>query len=154
MQYTPDIPRLHLAVMRRGPLERLLTGEKRIESRLSRHRIVPHGRVSEGDRIFFKEGGGPVRATALVTSAHTFRLEGESDVEKLRALYDRWIRGDDAFWSEKRTARWATLMALGDVSPLPPLPVPKTDRRPWVVFEEKDGERDPILSLLLSLTPK
>lgn len=133
-------PRIHLAVMNRDPLLKLLSGEKRIESRFSLKRCVPHGRVSEGERIFFKEASGPVRATAVVCSVFTTSLASPAELESIRAIYGRWIQADDAFWSSKSGARWATLMGLGDLLPLTPFPVAKRDPRPWVVLEPDEGD--------------
>lgn len=121
--------------MKREPLRRILIGEKRIESRFSLHRILPHGRVAEGDRIFFKESAGPVRATAVASAVATWYLPGPEEVNRLRELYNRWIRADDRFWEEKLRARWATLIVLHDILPLTPIHLSKRDRRPWVTFD-------------------
>jgi ASC-1-like (ASCH) protein len=126
----------HLAVMQREPLRKLLAGRKRIESRLTRNRVVPHGCVSPGDRIFFKEIGGPVRATALAESVATWKLSGLHDVTSLRSLYNSLIEAEDGFWTAKQSARWATLILLKEVRPVIPFQFPKRDRRPWIVLSE------------------
>jgi hypothetical protein len=131
----------HLAVMQREPLRRLLAGEKRIESRLSKVHCAPHDCVEPGDRIFFKAVGGPVRATALAASVATWRLSGPDQVASLRSLYNSLIVADNSFWAVKRDARWATLIVLKEVCRIVPLHVPKRDRRPWMVLSEEPSYR-------------
>ena len=63
---TPSTPRTHVALVRPEYAEAILNGRKRVESRLSRMRCEPFGRVAPGDRVFFKETGGPFRACARI----------------------------------------------------------------------------------------
>jgi hypothetical protein len=121
--------------MKPGPLRKLLSGEKTIESRFSRICGLPHGRVSPGDRIFFKESGGPVRCFGTALAAATWRLEGPDDLNALRLLYNRWIRAEDDYWESKRDARWATLIRFETIVPVEPTPFPKNDRRPWLTLD-------------------
>jgi hypothetical protein len=121
--------------MKPGPLRRLLSGEKRIESRFSKVRCLPHGWVKPGDRIFFKRSGGPILACATVEAACTWELRGPEEVAALRDLYNRWIRADSAYWEEKQNAKWVTLIGLRDVRLLPALPFLKRDRQPWTILD-------------------
>lgn len=50
--------RLHLAVMAEPYLTRILQGEKTLESRLSRNRIPPYGRLDVGDVVLMKKPAG------------------------------------------------------------------------------------------------
>ncbi|MBW3621876.1 MAG: hypothetical protein KY468_00525 [Armatimonadetes bacterium] len=134
MRESPILSRLHLAVMKPGPLRRLISGEKRIESRFSLRKSVPHGQVSAGDGIFFKESAGPVRAFGIAGAVATGEGMSPEDVQWIRALYNRWIVAEDEFWNAKRMARWATLISLQQVRPLPPLNIPKRNRCPWIVL--------------------
>lgn len=123
--------------MRREPLLRLLSGQKRIESRFSRVHGLPHDRVETGDRIFFKEAAGPVRATARANAVSTWRLSDPQEVESLRSLYNRLILADNDYWTRKRDARWATLIVLNEIYAVAPFDFPKRDRRPWMVLSEE-----------------
>ncbi len=133
------MPTVHLAVMKPGPLRRLLAGEKRIEARFSKVRCAPHGRVREGDRIVFKESGGPVRAMARAAAVATWHLDGPEAVEEIRRLYQQWIVADAEYWEAKRSARWATLIVLEAVEAVSPFAVEKRDRQPWVVNWRNPG---------------
>jgi hypothetical protein len=126
----------HLAIMKPEPLRKLLSGEKRIESRFSRVKCPPHGRVRRGDRIHFKESGGPVRCVVAVAETATFRLNGPEDVESLRRIYGRWILANDAYWEAKRESRWATLICLEPIRRHAPYLIEKRDRRPWILLDD------------------
>ena len=45
---SPD-PNAHVVLLGRAYLDMVLAGHKRLEARLSSHRIVPFGRVATGD---------------------------------------------------------------------------------------------------------
>ena len=56
----------HVAVMnpKLGLIEKILSGEKTIESRWLKNKSAPWGKVMAGDRIYFKNSGGPVTVVA------------------------------------------------------------------------------------------
>jgi hypothetical protein len=58
----------HVAVMRRswGLTEKIVTGEKRIESRWYGTRYPPWDRIRPGETVYFKDSGGPVSVAAEV----------------------------------------------------------------------------------------
>ena len=77
----------HVAIMNPPSLiDRILTGEKRIETRWYRTRRCPWGRIGAGDIVWFKESGGPVRAVAVVEKVEEFELE-KADVGRLVRKY-------------------------------------------------------------------
>jgi len=58
----------HVAIMnpKLGLIEKILSGEKTIESRWLKNRSAPWLKVFAGDMIYFKDSGRPVRAVAEV----------------------------------------------------------------------------------------
>ena len=67
---TMDTPvQVHLAVMVEPYLSRVLDGSKTIESRFSRKKIAPWGRVSSGDVVVLKKSGGGFAAVLEATDA-------------------------------------------------------------------------------------
>lgn len=64
----------HVAIMKRswGMVPKILSGEKKIESRWSLKKSSPWGKVREGDKIYFKNCGEPVTATAQIDKVITF----------------------------------------------------------------------------------
>src|SRR2546423_2885042 len=57
----------HLAVLTMPYLEKIVAGQKTIESRFSRVRMPPFNKVGPGDVVFLKEVGGPVHAITLTS---------------------------------------------------------------------------------------
>jgi hypothetical protein len=124
----------HLAVMREPYLSYVLAGRKSMESRFARVQAPPYGRVGAGDLLFLKEVGGPVTALTVVAAADFYVLDPPS-FERLRDRFAAALCADDPeFWEERRHARFASLMRLGQVLPIEPLAVGKRDRRGWVVL--------------------
>jgi hypothetical protein len=117
-------------------LSYVLDGRKRVESRFSRTRVAPYGQVRRGDVLLLKELSGPVNGLAEVAHADSYAL----DPTIWTMLHDRFafaLCADEAFWEQRRDARFATLMSLGAVTSIAPVPVDKHDRRGWVVLESE-----------------
>jgi ASC-1-like (ASCH) protein len=66
----------HVAILRKSSqlLEKILAGEKKIESRLCSARFSPWDRISTGDTIYFKYSGMPVEAKAKVKKVRQFSV--------------------------------------------------------------------------------
>ncbi len=109
---------IHVAILHRTHLQRLLAGEKSIESRLAKTAREPWERVEPGERIFFKQSGGPFRATALADHILYVSDLTPARVADLRREYNHAIGGDDDYWRAKKHSRYATLIWLRDVEPI------------------------------------
>lgn len=126
----------HLAIMTGHYLDRLLDGTKTIESRFTRHRIAPFGQVHGGDVIFFKPAAGPISAAGLAGEVEHLDL-GVIPIQQVAEKYGKAINPADAtFWSDRATARYATLVTMIEVVRTNPLPISKRDRRGWVVLSQ------------------
>lgn len=64
----------HIAIMKKswGLTEKILSGEKTIESRWYLSRRAPWGKISKGDTIFFKNTGEPVTLQAKVKAVEQY----------------------------------------------------------------------------------
>ena len=58
----------HLAIMRKswGLTQKILTGQKKIESRWYKNKYRPWNQIQKGDVIYFKDSGEPVTIKATV----------------------------------------------------------------------------------------
>ena len=103
----------HLAIFKGQGAEKILSGEKTIESRFARRRIPPFGVVSSGDIVYIKRSGGDII--------------GQFKVKRV-VFFD---------WGEtKATARYGTLIFIGQSSRFitSPIKLKKKDSRGWVVL--------------------
>jgi hypothetical protein len=127
---------LHLAVFVEPFLGYVLDGSKSVESRFSINRSPPYGRVRSGDVLLLKQTSGPVVGVARVRTVWSYRLDNSS-LQLIRERFASALRIQDPdFWERKRTAAFATLMAIGDVFAIEHVAWEKRDRRGWVVVQE------------------
>jgi hypothetical protein len=133
----------HLAIFQPGPLARILSGEKTIESRFSVDRRPPFDRVQPGDRIWLKRVSGPVVAVA---TSGTVRFFDRLTPERIASLFAEHpaIRADSDYRLAKSSARYATLIELCEVRRLPPFALRIRGRSGWRVL---DGPLTPVQPL-------
>src|SRR5260370_25269406 len=102
----------HIAVVDQPYLDKILSGLKTIESRLSTRAIAPFEKVGPGDTILLKVKSGPIVGRATVKAVSFLRVR---DVQSLIAdlrPFQTELRLDAAFLRTKRDARFFTLMRL------------------------------------------
>lgn len=105
----------HVAVVHRKYAELILSGQKKVELRLTKNRIVPFGFVRRGDTVFIKIASGPVCCRAKVRLVEQHENLTPADIRRLRAALNDTVMGDGAFWNLKRNARYATVVHLTGV---------------------------------------
>jgi ASC-1-like (ASCH) protein len=76
----------HVAVMKKswGLTEKIVTGQKTLESRWYKTRRLPWDKIKPGDDVYFKDSGGPVRVKAKVRKVLQF--DGLSPAKTKRIL--------------------------------------------------------------------
>lgn len=136
---------IHLAVMVEPFLSYILDGTKTIETRFSKNLIPPYRRISPGDLVFLK--AGPVVAAFRSSSVECVDLDDHERM-RLREKYSKEICADDAFWEERDDRNYATLIGIEDVQRLTPVPVPKHDRRGWLVLRTPKAADSEQLALM------
>ena len=109
---------IHIAILKPDLLQAILDGRKTVESRLTKQQRPPWGCIAPGERIFLKVSAGPFRATAVAGRVREHDGLTPKKVDRLRQKWDRWVCGDDAYWSWKRDSRFACFVELLDVEPL------------------------------------
>jgi len=89
----------HVAIMKKswGLIPKILSGEKKLESRWYLNRSKPWDGVTAGDTIFFKNSGGPVVAKAVVLKVRQYSGLKPVIVKKLLKKYAK----DDGLGIEK-----------------------------------------------------
>jgi len=125
---------IHIAIFEKKLLKKVLSGEKRLESRFSKNRIAPYDVIENGDIIFLKETSGPIVAKAKAGIIKFFSHLSEDKVDLLRMEFQSDLCADEGFWEKKRSASFGTIIFLQDVKVIEPFNIEKRDRRPWVVL--------------------
>ena len=129
--------REHVAIVHPWVAEALLTGTKTIESRFSRDKRPPFGRIAKGEDLYFRVAGGGYAVRAIVKKVQCFDDLTPELIAGIEAEHRDAIGGDDAYWQAARKARCVTLVHLGQcerVSEGPILDRQRGDRRAWFVL--------------------
>lgn len=129
----------HLVILKKPYLDLILSGQKTIESRLTRARGEAFGRVRPGDKLFLKVSAGPVCATATVADVKYYENLTPERITRIKQRYNDRIGGSDAVWEAKMDCKFAFLVWIEDLQPIAPIRIQKKDWRAWVVLKpEKD----------------
>lgn len=124
----------HLVILRPPYLDMILSGEKTVESRLSKYRHPAATRCTPGDMLYLKRTGGDIEGRARVARVDAY---AGLDAAGLRALAEHWAERvaatepDDWYQQMKRDARHALFITLDQVERIhiPAAALPR--RLPW-----------------------
>lgn len=129
------MPAVHIAIIDTPTAARLLAGRKRVESRFSRRRRPPYGRVLVGDRIYFKVAGGQVIGHSFAKRVVQFAHLTPTLVDSLHSRYNRAILAPPAYWAARRDCRFAVLIWLtGFTRRASRLKIPRQYGNGWVLL--------------------
>jgi hypothetical protein len=127
---------IHIAIFSEPFLSLVLSGEKTIESRFSRNRCAPYGEICAGDVILIKEVAGPICGLSLARRTWYYDLVSEP-IQRIRDRFGSAIHADNAFWTSRARALYATLIELDETVTIPPVQCDKRDRRGWVSLRSR-----------------
>ncbi len=135
-----DIIRLmtkHLAVFTKGVGEKILSGEKTMESRFSSRKIPPFGAISSGDWVYIKTSGEDIIGQFRVQKVFFFDGLSDMDLKTIEKDYGKEISAENSYWEIKKNAKYGTLIFIGEVDPFitAPIKFSKKDLRGWVVLK-------------------
>jgi ASC-1-like (ASCH) protein len=129
----------HLVILKECYLSRILDGSKPVELRLLRTPCAPYGAIAVGDRLFFKQTGGPVCAVGRVSSFQEYKNLTPSEIMKLKTIYNHLVFGTDEYWQMKADSRYAVFIWIRDVKKIRPVMIDKKDMRAWAVLTAKQN---------------
>ncbi len=113
----------HVAIMSRSfgdLIAKILSREKKIESRWSINKIAPWDRVKRGDRVYFKNSGKLVTAVAEVTKVLQF--ENLNPI-KVRGILNKWPLVDYE-WAKNK--KYCVLVWLKNPKEIRPFKIKKS----------------------------
>ena len=95
----------HIAIMnaRRKLIDKIVQGEKTIESRRYQTKRAPRDRIQPWDMIYFKDAGKPVTAQANVSKVLQFE---DLDKEKISEIANNYAKGI-GMSNETISSRWS-----------------------------------------------
>ncbi len=125
----------HIAILHAPYIDAILSGAKTVESRLSLHRRAPWGVVEPGHTVYFKQRSGPFRLRATAGRIDLWEDLAPRDVDELAREHRHTVCAPASYWRGKRTARYATLIWLDDITPIDEGPAhPPMYGRGWLTL--------------------
>ncbi len=107
----------HLAILNKklNLLQKIISGEKTIESRWYVNRKAPYGCIKKGDIVYFKNSGEPV--SVKVSVANVLQFDNLNDAKILQILkeYGKRLGVDESYASNIKGKRYCVLVFLGNV---------------------------------------
>jgi hypothetical protein len=127
----------HVAIVSRWAAGALLTGNKRIETRFSRRKRPPFGRVRPGDTVHFKRCGGELLGSAQVSFIKELTGLTPAGINRLRRRYAAQVAAPATYWKARRKCRFVVLIWVGALrSPPRRLRVPRQYGGGWLVLRD------------------
>jgi len=121
----------HVAIMKKswGLTEKILSGQKTIESRWYANRSVPWDKIAAGDTVYFKNSGEPVTIKATVGKVLQFSELTPKIVQELLYKYghDDGLEQSEIprFFQIFKDKKYGILIFLKDVSSVAPFEINK-----------------------------
>jgi len=122
----------HIAIMKKswGLTEKVLTGEKTVESRWYKAKRVPWNRIKSGDTIYFKDSGEPVTVKAKVTKVLQFDNLNPKKTKQILAKYGKADLGTNHIMPEIREyvsgKNYCVFVFFDNVEKIEPFDIDKT----------------------------
>lgn len=117
----------HLAILskKRKLLSKILSKEKRIESRWYKFRKPPVGCIASGDTIYFKETGDPVSAKAKVEKVISYKNLNPKLITEIIRKHGELIGINLDFLDSVKEKRFCTLIFLKQAQKIKPFKIDK-----------------------------
>lgn len=122
----------HIAIMRKswGLTDKILTGQKKIESRWYKVRYKPWNSITKGEVVYFKDSGAPVRIRAEVDKVVQFQDLIPRQVKEILDMYgkDDGIEKEDIteFFKRFKDKQYCILIFLKNPIKVKPFEIDKT----------------------------
>ena len=131
----------HTAILKRHYLNLILSGQKRIECRLTRILCPPYRQIATNETVFLKESSGPVRSEAIVKKVEFFENLSPEKINRIMSKYNDQIMAASDFWESRRHCRYCTLIWLRNIRAIEPYRIKRRGMQAWLVHQEPDKTR-------------
>jgi hypothetical protein len=122
----------HIAIMDKPTIDKIINGQKLIESRFSKNKITPYHNIEKDDTVYLKKSGGDITASFKVKDVIFFENLDKNKIEKIKDKYNALIKAPLEFWNLKKDSRYATLIFIRSPKFLKPISIVKKNRQAFV----------------------
>jgi len=120
----------HLAIMKKslGYLEKIISGDKTIESRWYNSRKSPWNKIKKGDVVYFQNSGCAVTVKSKVKQVIQYSDLTPSKVTKILLEFGKQIgiQNQKFFFEEVKTKHYCILIFLENIEEISPFFINKT----------------------------
>lgn len=122
----------HVAIMKKswGLAQKILSGQKKIESRWYKSKCSPWGKIGKGDIVYFKDSGEPVSIKSEVEKVISF---SDLTQEKIKQILDEYGNDDGIektkikeFFELFKNKKYCLLIFLKNPKKVEPFEINKT----------------------------
>ncbi len=122
----------HIAIMQKswGLTDKILSGEKSIESRWYQKKYKPWDNIKSGEIIYFKDSGGPAKIKAEASRVMQF---SDLTPKKVKEILDKYGRNDGIekekipeFFERFKNKKYCILIFLKNPTGIKPFEIDKT----------------------------
>ena len=125
----------HIVILKKQPFNKILSGQKTIESRWSINKIVPYNKLKENDILFLKETGKDVNVTAQVETVKYYKLNDHLIKDILDSYSkDIGIEDKEKFFLDVKNKKYCTLIWLKNIKRIDPIKVKRSNGSGWLVI--------------------
>lgn len=134
----------HIAIMKKswGLTEKILTGEKTVESRWYKSKYTPWGRIKSGDTIYFKDSSEPITIKARVIKVLQFDNLDSKKIGQILTKYGKADLGTNHIMPEIREythgKNYCILVFFNNVKKIGPFYINKTgfgSMSAWIIID-------------------
>ena len=129
-----------------GLTQKILSGEKTIETRWYKHKAKPWDKIKAGETIYFKNTGSPVTIKATVSKVEQFSDLNENKTNELLKKYSEKDMGTTGITKEIenyiRGKRYAIIVHLTNPEQVEPFEIDKTGHgamSAWLCIENLES---------------
>jgi len=122
---------LHLGIFAEPYLSLMLNGEKTIESRFSKRKMLPYDKITKDDIVIVKKSCGDVVGFFTIKDIKFFDLD-ITDIASIKNTYNKELCVSDNFWIEKQNSKYATLIFIKEMHLLKPFKIHKKGMSTWL----------------------
>lgn len=117
----------HLAILskKRKLLNRIISGEKTIESRWYISKKPPFKSICVNDVVYFKESGEPVTAKAKVKDVLFYEDLTHKKIKEILSAYSSQLGIDLSYFEEIKNKKFCSLIFLKDIEKITPFKINK-----------------------------
>lgn len=117
----------HLAILskRLNVLNKIISGEKTVESRWYEFKKSPYKIAIAGEVIYFKESGSPVCVKAKIDKTLFFENLNPEKIRDILSHYQKQIGVDMSYFEEIKNKKFCSLIFLKDIEKIAPFQINK-----------------------------